>query len=428
MKATAISLSVLLLSPACGHCDWNWNGTLKAKVQVDNRYTRYENRAQVFGETWGSFEAFDNKGWTTSLDFIVRQSSLLGFEGDIYQLFLQKKIQEWNVTFKGGRFQRSDSLGFYSLDGADILYQLPEYGLSFNVYGGRPTRQEDVKSVTGDWLYGMELMSTQQIGWANTMMPIDTWLFRFGFQQFHDDRTSTRLTMGNTITGQFQQSYLHSYELAFMATLETHTGVFEEVYASLMLDISEDSRFRASYSLYEPKSPYPTFKERFYSNYYNGRQDLLVLSFDQSITKTFSYHIDAKRAARNSGQDIGYGAQLGVRSFYFRDWELRADFDMLEFGLSSTYNLYFGSKYSLSAKSLLNFNLAFSLDQSPLRVVKKGENKSVGAELKYRYKLYSDVFLDMSGTYIANSRLDDEYRIGLQATWYFDNFQPKVKM
>lgn len=425
MKAAVLYVSGFLLLPmASAHSAWNWSGTVKAKVQADNRYTRYTSRAEFFGEIWGSFEALDNDGTRAVLDFVTRQSGRNGFEGDIYQLFLQKEIAEWNTTFKGGRFQRSDSLGFYSLDGASALYKMAQYGLEFNVYGGRPTRQEDVRSVSGDWLYGAEMMSNQQVNWSNSVLPIDSWLFRFGFQQFHNEHTSIRLTMANTIMGQFQQKYLHAYELAFVATLEANTGVFEEVYASLMLDVTEDSRIRASYSLYEPKSPYPTFKEQFYSDYFQGRQDLIRLSFDQAVSDTFSYHLGAKRASRNTGLDIGYGFDIGVRSFYFRDWDLSADFDMLEFGTSNTYNLYFGSEYSLSTKSLLRLNLAFSLDNSPL----SGENKAAGTELKYRYKLYSDIFLDLSGAYIVNSRLNDEYRVGIQATWYFDNFQPKVKL
>ena len=180
---------------------------------------------------------------------------------------------------------------------------------------------------------------------------------------------------------------------------------------------------RISYSLYEPKSPYPTFKEQFYSDYYQGRQDLLRVSFDQSLTDTFSYHLDGKRAARNTGHDIGYGFDIGVESRYFRDLVVSADFDMLEFGKSDSYNLYFGSAYSFTAKSIISLNLAYSLDTSALY----GENKAAGTELKFRYKLYSDVFVDLSGSYIANSRLNDEYQAGLQVTWYFDNFQPKAK-
>jgi hypothetical protein len=309
------------------------------------------------------------------------------------------------------------------LDGAAWRYAMPEQGLSFNVYAGKPTRQEDVRSVAGDWLYGFDVMSHQQLNWRNDVLPIDTWLLRFGFQQFHDEQTSTRLTVGSTIAGQFQHSFLHAYELSLMSTLETHTGVFEEFFSSLLLDFTEYSRLRISYSLYEPKSPYPTFKEQFFSDYYQGRQDLWRVSFNQSLTDTFSYHLVGKRAVRNAGHDIGYGFDVGVKSRDFRDLELSADFDMLEFGKSSTYNLYFSAAYSFTAKSIISLNLAYALDTSPLY----GKNKAAGTELKFRYQLFSDVFLDLSGRYIANSRLNDEYQVGLQATWYFDNFQPKAK-
>ncbi len=425
MKAALIFFPVLLLLPfSNANSAWNWSGTLKAKMQGDNRYTRYVDDHQIFGEVWGSFEAFDNESWRASIDFITRQGSKYGFEGDIYQAYVEKQIKPWHSKIQVGRFQRSDSLGFYSLDGAAWLYEMPEYGLSVNVYGGKPTRQEDVRSVSGDWLYGFEVMSHQQLNWQNDVLSIDTWLLRFGFQQFHDEHTSTRLTVGSTIAGQFQSDFLHAYELSLMTTLETNTGVFEEVFSSLLLDFTEYSRLRIGYSLYEPKSPFPTFKEQFYSDYYRGRQDLLRVSFDQSLTDTFSYHLGGKRAARNTGHDIGYGFDIGVESRYFRDLALSADFDMLEFGKSDSYNLYFGSAYSFTAKSIISLNLAYSLDTSALY----GENKAAGTELKIRYKLYSDVFLDLSGSYIANSRLNDEYQAGLQVTWYFDNFQPKVKL
>jgi len=127
MKSTVVLLSALMLPVSNAHSAWNWGGTLKAKVQADNRYTRYIDDSQIFGEIWGSFEAFDNDGTRASLDFVTRQSGEHGFEGDIYQLYLEKKIKNWNSTVKAGRFQRSDSLGFYSLDGASLLYQMPEH-------------------------------------------------------------------------------------------------------------------------------------------------------------------------------------------------------------------------------------------------------------------------------------------------------------
>jgi hypothetical protein len=105
MKAAAMYLSAFLILPTTSaQSAWNWSGTLRAKVQADNRYTRYVNRPEVFGEIWGSFEAFDNKDFNASLDFVTRQSGEHGFEGDIYQLYVQKEIKAWNTSFKGGGF------------------------------------------------------------------------------------------------------------------------------------------------------------------------------------------------------------------------------------------------------------------------------------------------------------------------------------
>jgi len=425
MQVSLLSLLIILL---CYGTDvssaWNWNGTLKTKIQTDNRYTRYVDDTRVFGEIWGSFEAFDNNSWLISTDFVSRESLEDGFEGDIYQLYAEKKLANWNSKVKAGRFQRADSLGYYSLDGASWQYKMPEKGLNFEVYGGKPLRQEDVRSVSGDWLYGFELYSLQQLNWKNKVLPIDSWGLRFGFQQFHDEQTSTRLSLGNTIDGHFNQDWLHAYEFSFMSTLETETGVFEELLTSLSIDITEARRVRISYALYEPKLVYPTFKERFYSAYYQGRQDLLSMSFNHDVGSTYSYHAGWKRAARNTEHDIGYGFDMGMQSQYFADWRLSADFDMLEFGKSSSYNLYFSGEYSLNINSLLTLNLAYSLDDSILYA----KNKAAGTEIKYRYKVQRHVFLDIASSYIVNSRLNDEYLVGVQLTWYFDNFQPKVKM
>jgi len=422
MKLARIVIFSCFLLPAMNaYSAWNWSGTLKTKIQTDNRYTRYVDDTRVFGEVWGSFEAFDNKSWHAALDFVTRESVEDGFEGDIFQFYVQKELAELNSKIQAGRFQRSDSLGFYSLDGATVEYKLPNKGLTLQVYGGRPIRQEDVRSVTGDWVYGVELNSLQQVNWKNAVLPIDTWSMRFGFQQFHDQDTSTRLSLGNVLEGQFQHKYLYAYEMAFMATLETESGAFEELFSSLSLDITEQSRLRINYAIYQPKEFFATFKEQFYTTYYQGKQDLLSITFNQSLSPTFDYHLGWKRAARKAGQDIGYGFDMGVKSQYFSDWSVTADFDMLEFGDSSSYNLYFGSEFSLSANALLSLNLAYSLDDSVLYE----QNKAAGTEIKFRYKIIKGLFMDLAGSYIVNSRLNDEYLAGLQMTWYFDNFVAK---
>ena len=420
MTLARLAMVSCFLVPLTAQGAWNWSGSLKTKIQADNRYTRYTDESRVFGELWGSVEVFDNKSWKVALDFVSRESIEEGFEAEVFQFYVQKELTALNSKIKAGRFDRADSLGFYSLDGASVQYQMPK-GFTLEVYGGRPLRQEDMKSVTGEWVYGIELNSLQKLNWHNKLLPIDTWSTRLGFQQFHDQHTSTRISFGNILAGQYKLSYLQAYEFSFMATLETESGAFEELFTSLLLDITDNSRIRLNYSIYEPKSFYPTFKEKFYSHYFSGKQDLLVLSFNQKLSSTLDYHLSGKRAARAGKQYIGYGFDMGINSQYFSSWRLSADFDMLEFGDSSSYNLYFGSEYSLSARSLLSLNLAYSLDDSALYA----QNKAAGTELKFRYKILKDLFMDLAGSYIVNSRLNNEYLAGVQMTWYFDNFVAK---
>lgn len=420
MKLVRFILIISFLAPLTAQSAWNVNGSLKTKIQADNRYTRYTGDARVFGELWGSVEVFDNKSWEMALDFVSRESLEEGFEAELFQAYVQKEFKALNSKIKAGRFDRSDSLGFYSLDGASMQIKMPK-GFTVEMYGGRPLRQEDMKAVTGDWVYGVELNSLQQLNWRNKYLPIDTWSTRLGFQQFHDQETSTRISFGNILEGQYNLSYLQGYEFSFMTTLEIESGAFEELFSSLLLDITKDSRIRLNYSIYEPKAFYPTFKEKFYSTYFYGKQDLLMLSFNQSLTPTFDYHLSGKRAARAGKADVGYGFDIGFKSEYFSDWSLSADFDMLEFGKSSSYNLYFSSQYSLSARSLLSLNLAYSLDDSAVYE----ENKAAGTEIKFRYKIIKGLFMDLAGSYIVNSRLNDEYLAGVQVTWYFDRFVAK---
>lgn len=420
MKLVRLVIFSFFLLPLTVQGAWNINGSLKSKIQADNRYTRYTDDTRVFGELWGSVEIFDNKSWQLALDFVSRESLEEGFEAELFQAYVQKEFTAFNSKIKAGRFDRSDSLGFYSLDGASVQVKMPK-GFTVEVYGGRPLRQEDMKAVTGEWVYGVELNSLQQLNWHNKYLPINTWSTRLGVQQFHDQQTSTRISFGNIIEGQYKLSYLNAYEFSFMATLETESGAFEELFSSLLLDITKDSRIRLNYSIYEPKAFYPTFKEKFYSTYYDGKQDLLMLSFNQQLSSTFSYHLSGKRAAREGKADVGYGFDMGLKSQYFSDWRLTADFDMLEFGESSSYNLYFGSQYSLSARSLLSLNLAYSLDEGALYA----KNKAAGTEIKFRYKVIKGLFMDLAGSYIVNSRLNNEYLAGVQVTWYFDNFVAK---
>ena len=415
-----IIFASLLLTTSTAQA-WNVSGTLKSKVQADNRYS---DKARVFGEVWGSLEVFDNKTWRGGLDFVSRQSDEEGFEGEVYQLYIEKQLPSLNTRVKAGRFQRADSLGYYNLDGANIAYDYQPLGLTVQAYAGVPRRMEDVRSIGGEWLYGFEAQMTQRFDWQNSLIEFDDWFFRAGFQQMaEDDEISSRLNLAATTTGRFKTDYLQGYELSVMGVYEFSTATFEDFMVNAMVDVSDAIRLRTSYELYHPREPYVTFREQFYSVYAFGKQDLLRASFNHQINPDWQYHFGLIRATQSGMNDNGYGGNAGVVIDAIPDLNLSVEVDYLEMGKDRSSSVFLGSRYSIASNHLLSFNLALRWDKKSLY---EDENQSTGAELQYRYRINSALFVDVSSSYIWNTELNHEYLAGLRLTYYLDNFQAKA--
>jgi len=424
----------LLLFSFCntGHA-WNWSGVLKTKTQADNRNPE---DSEFFSKVWGSLEVFDNKSWHGGLDFVTRLSDgRRDFEGDIYQLYVQKEFKAFDSTVKAGRFQRADSQGYYAVDGVNYqyhkLYDNDKSGLSLQVYGGVPRRLEDVRSVSGDWLYGLEAQWNKNIALEGDSITLDDIMFRGGFQQFADDEVSTRLTAASTIKGHFPVKYLHSYELSVMGTYETSTSTFEDFMVNAMLDLTENIRVRTSYELYHPREPYITFREKFYSEYsfgQQGRQDLLRVSVNNQVNDYVEYHFGFKQATRKKGGAIGYGGNGGFKWDTIRDLSLAAEIDYLEFDYAEidderSASLYLSSDYTVNQDVKTGLNIALANNKTTLY----GNNDSIGVELNTQYRINSALFLKLSGSHIWYSEIENEYLGAIQLTWYLDRFQPKAK-
>jgi hypothetical protein len=425
MKNTQAFKGALLFFLLCDvSYAWNWSGVLKSKTQIDNRNP---DDSEFFSKVWGSLEVFDHKSWHGGLDFVARQSDgQREFEADIYQLYVQKEFKEYGSTIKAGRFQRADSLGYYAIDGANFEYnhydKSGKNGYALQFYAGVPRRLEDVRSVSGDWLYGMEAQWNKTLAWNSGYITVDDVFFRGGFQQFADEDISTRLSASSTITGKFPSQYLHSYELSMMATYETSTETFEDFMVNVSLDVTEALRIRTSYELYHPRDPYITFREKFYSEYSFGRQDLLRVTMNHQFNDYFEYHVGFKRATRNKGNHIGYGGNAGFTYDYIRDLSLAAEIDYLELGKDKSENLYLSADYTINADLKAGVNVAFANNKKRLY----GNNESVGVELSAQYRINSALFLKFSGSYIGYSELENEYLGAIQLTWYLDRFVPKA--
>ena len=393
-------------------------------MQADNRNP---DDSEFFGKVWGSVEVFDNKSWHGGLDFVSRLSDgERDLEADLYQLYVQKEFKEYGSTIKAGRFQRADSLGYYAIDGANYQYdnydESGKNGFSLQFYGGVPRRLEDVRSVNGDWVYGAEAQWNKTVGWKSKGITVDDVYFRGGFQQFSDEDVSTRLSVSSTVSGRFPIKFLYGYELSVMGTYETDTDTFEDFMVSSFLDLSENLRLRTSYELYHPRDPYITFREKFYSEFSFGRQDLLRISVNNQFNDYFEYHFGFKRARRSEGNFIGYGGNIGFTYDQVRDVSLAAEFDYLELGKEQSENLYLSADYTVDSGLKTGLNLALASNKKILY----GHNESVGVELNTQYRINNALFLKLSGSHIWYSKIENEYLAALQLTWYLDRFIPKA--
>ena len=424
MNKTKGLLVILLFSLCNISYAWNWSGVLKSKMQADNRNP---DDSEFFGKVWGSVEVFDNKSWHGGLDFVSRLSDgERDLEADLYQLYVQKEFKEYGSTIKAGRFQRADSLGYYAIDGANYQYdnydESGKNGFSLQFYGGVPRRLEDVRSVNGDWVYGAEAQWNKTVGWKSKGITVDDVYFRGGFQQFSDEDVSTRLSVSSTISGRFPIKFLYGYELSVMGTYETNTDTFEDFMVSSFLDLSENLRLRTSYELYHPRDPYITFREKFYSEFSFGRQDLLRISVNNQFNDYFEYHFGFKRARRSEGDFIGYGGNIGFTYDEVRDLSLAAEFDYLELGKEQSENLYLSADYTVDSALKTGLNLALASNKKILY----GHNESVGVELNTQYRINNALFLKLSGSHIWYSKIENEFLCAIQLTWYLDRFIPKA--
>jgi hypothetical protein len=444
-----IIISLTLLLPSIGIAG-NWNGTLTTKIQADNRIS---NETSYSSEMWGTYEYRGaNNNWRIGYNFLLRGSDLesktdditdvgIGYENGYktYQAFIEKTFTSINTTVKAGRFQRSDNIGFYLLDGAEIRYQTENKAFTFNIYGGKPSRLDHLKSEKADLLYGADVIFHQIPRWegANWFpLSLDVFDLRFGFQQFNnttdigllidaDDNIElfdqTRLSFGFNTEGRILNWLSDKFEIRLLATYRLDKHFFEDMLFEAQLDVNKDSRIRYSYEIYDPnRTSYPTFRERFY-NYSNfGHQALSRARFDYRLFDALTLSFGGLHSNREFG-GTGNGVNAAIKIKPWPGNTLTFATDFLELGEESIYTLGFKFKQSVTSKLSLELEAIIRKEDKLLY----GDNHVLGGEIKIDYMLKNNLVLSLDANYISNSNFGDEHLGRFQVTYYFDNFKPK---
>lgn len=456
-------LFLLLSATATAGQAWTWHGSLRLKGQVDNRYTH---PAHGFGELWGQVyvdapeddfrAAVDAVGRTTEFDG--------GTYGKLYQGFIDQGFAAISSRVKLGRFQRTDNLGLYLVDGGNFTYAPQGGAWSVEAYAGRPSRIDHVRSVDGEFVGGFEARTRLVPGWgdAGSAASLDTLDVRGGYQHFENgskparaadypvagtpaldpnlllngsglgyaipnppppSKQNTRsgvdrLGFGATAAGALRLTPRGKYELGLLGTFRADAAKFENVLTTAQWDVAEWLRFRGSYEYYRPREPYLTFREKFYSAYALGEQTLARVRVNLAPVEGFTYYLGGMYATRQG--DDGYGGDLGGSYALTRDLTVLGEADYLALGPDHATSGYASLIHTPDSRLQLRFNGALRYEHKLLY----GDNRALGAEGEVRYMLRSDIILNLAGSYIWNTRIRDEYLGAVQVIYYFDPFKP----
>lgn len=446
-----LALMWLLALPVSSIAD-TWKGSIRTKAQVDNRYNK---NGDYTGESWSQL-FYDNP----DAHFKARVSLVGRVSTDIYrqklqayQAYLEKDFSSLPLVLRAGRFEKSDNLGLYLLDGGQATYNLSK-PLTVEAYAGRPLRVDHVQSVHGQFVAGAEAMLKLTPEWTlgKHWAHINSFDVRGGFQVMQRDMSVQgndvlgssgvdingdvieQLQAGTTTTttastyrinaaarfaGHFlgQDKPMETFIKGSYAVDKNH---LENAFVDSWWDVVKNVRLRSYYEAYRPKQQFVTFRDRFYTAYALGQQEVWRGSAEHRLTDKIRYSLGAQYANRDQGYN-GYGFNGGISYAWRPGINFSGSVDYLE--LSSNENaksLYMSGTQALNAKTRYSVNFALREEDKLLY----GRNFAKGIETEWQYMLENDLVLAFRASYIDNTRLYNEYLGAFQLTYYFDRFQP----
>ncbi len=428
----------------------NWRGSIRSKIQADNRYDR---DGDYTAEAWGDF-IYANKDYGLNGRFagVSRFSTdVYSNSLEFYQAYLEKSFDALPVTLRGGRFEKSDSLGLYLVDGASGIYQLPNQSMAIEVYGGRPVRIDHVRSLSGNWVAGVEanVRTKPLMNFGENLLFLDAADYRFGMQALQrdydvaldgvvtrqfvdqnfdvveeefpasDGETTYRLNASSRLAGHIWAND-KPFEMFVQGSYAMDKNRFENVLLDSWWDAFKNVRIRNYFEAYRPKEPFVTFRDRFYAAYALGQQEVWRGSVEHRYSDKTRYSAGVQYANRDQGYE-GYGVQSAISHTLLPGLNLNGQFDYLELsdGESAT-SVYLAGSKAINEKLRVGLNAAWRLEDKLLY----GENMASGIETEVQYMLQNSIVLRLTGSYVNNTNLNNEYLGALQVTYYYDRFKP----
>ncbi len=329
------------------------------------------------------------------------------------QLFFSQRTAAINYTL--GRFNRSDMLGFYSLDGVQADYAGSDWRAGFHL--GRPRQLENYHAIDAGQIYGLDV--TQQFAHVDSLF-VQKASAHIGWQQLHNEVKQNYLHWRFTGDGDLAKDKTTSLPVNLFFTgnylLENHAA--ETINAGVQLRSENLGLARVSYSRWNPKQARLSFKEMFYSVYANGRQTTLQVELFRQQQWNQQYYLRGRKVWREFGND-GYGVSAGFEkkaaSEKNLNWQLQ--WDSLALKEDVIHSLYLGCDKSVSATMRARFNTALQHKDT----LAEKNTRVLAVQVVMERMLQSDLFIDFNARYIYDENLEDEYRFSFRLSYRFDD-------
>ena len=373
----------------------------RIEEQVDLHWRNHENNMNAGVQ-------FDFKGEEFETTLPTDDRAELQFN----QLFFTQNAAGFNYTI--GRFNRSDLLGFYTLDGIVANTSRKNWGVS--VHAGKPLQIEDYNVIDADKIFGIDI-NHQNYQIKNSV--IKNISSHIGWQQIAQGLKQNYIHWGFTATDEIKPKQTEQIKLFFNGSYLVENKIAESINAGLQLYSKESGLTRLAYTSWNPKQAVLTFKERFYSVYANGRQTDLQADYFYDHRWNQQYYIRARKVWREFGNN-GYGATAGFeqKARSKNNPGVQIQLDTLVLQQDIIHSLFLGMNKDLS--STLRGHLNTALQYKKVDAVQN--NRLVALEAVAEQMLKSNLFVDLNARYIYNENIKNEYRIGFRLSYRFDGY------
>jgi hypothetical protein len=387
------------------------SGELSTFLETDHSVYNSANRAEEQANiNWQN----NNKSMLAGFQFDIEHKEdeiSATTNQQINQLFFSQKSN--NIDYTLGRFNRSDSLGYYTLDGIVAKYKHNEWSTGF--HSGKPLQIEDYNIINAHRIYGIDLNHHARYKNIAILQNVSSFL---GWQQITDIEEQSYIHWGISSNGELDSNRFKQAKIIFNSSYIVDDESFESINAIFQGHSKDYGLARISFTSWQPEEINLSFKEQFYSVYANEKQSILQADFFRNYKWNQQYYFRGRKVWRES-RDHGAGITAGLKqkTSSGKNFSWQSQWDSLKLEDDYIHSIYLGINKNISVKFRGHLDTAVQYSHKQLQQ----DNTALALEAGAERMLRSDLFIDFDVRYIYNNNLENEYRFSFNLSYRFDD-------